>query len=138
MVRGKRRKEKSIESTSSPSKQTNTSIGKVGVDDALVDALKQPKTVQNVALDSGTQEKNVVNTPTGSSVGAGLEWEKIVRCLLEHVHRWFPNARFGPVVPGATAARRECERHEFQTALMEGTSVDCWRPRADPEYDRMV
>lgn len=64
MVRRKRKLGTSVDSTPMPSKQVDASIGVGSTDDGLVDALNQAKIVENAALNSGTTQKEVVNTPT--------------------------------------------------------------------------
>ena len=63
MVRRKRRLGKSAGSTKTPSKRIDKSIGNVGMDDDLIDALKQTKTVQNTVGNSDTNQKNIVDKP---------------------------------------------------------------------------
>ena len=79
MVRRKRRAGKSVDASPTPSKQVDSSIGKGAIDDGLVDALNQPKTVENAALNTGTIPKDVVNaptnTPTPSPVDVGPAWD---------------------------------------------------------------
>lgn len=83
MVRRKRKLGKSVDSTPTPSKQVDASIGIGSSDDGLVDALKQPKTVENAALNSGTNQKEIVNmptntpssTPTVAPVDVGPAWD---------------------------------------------------------------
>ena len=83
MVRRKRKLGKSVDSTPTPSKQIDASIGIGSSDDGLVDALKQPKTVENAALNSGTNQKEIVNmptntpssTPTVAPVDVGPAWD---------------------------------------------------------------
>ena len=91
MVRRKRRLGKSVDSTKTPSKHVDKSIGNVGMDDDLIDALKQTKTVQNTVGNSDTNQKNIVDkpittttrptsgkptiTPTVSPVDVGPAWD---------------------------------------------------------------
>ena len=66
LVRRKRKLGKSVDSTPTPSKQVDASIGIGSTEDGLVDALNQPKTVENAALNSGTDQREVLNTPTNT------------------------------------------------------------------------
>lgn len=79
MVKRKRRLRKSVDPAPVPSKQVDNSIGKAAIDDNLVDALKQPKIVDNPNINPGTTQKEFLNTPTNtptvSPVDVGPAWD---------------------------------------------------------------